>query len=341
LLEILCKLDGAVNGESVELANRWRNLGVEMRSAGDASLRNRCVPAFEAGLAIVERILGPASRETIPFLSALVSGPNAGPWDFYDHVGYMERYLEAVEKNGFPAEELGFACFAAERLVRAEASKSPEAAALLAQHWLASLSRHGAKVGELSYDLAVVQKKLGQTEESLVSLRRAIDELDPEALMAEEHRHSWRGELAEALRERGEPDAELEAALAAEREQWAEEWMASLRKKAPERAVVPLLLPYLVPNNRFGGVPWDVVTAIARQLPKRFLASERNARPTLAKLIEVCAPHAAITTFAGFRYEGVDIDALVTADTPEIREVISSADDIDAISGGLVSAWWD
>jgi hypothetical protein len=247
------------------------------------------------------------------------------------------RYLENVSS----AQELESAESIASSLALHLAERQPEEAFTVATTWRQRCKDAGLKPSELAHTLAALELRRAQPAAAAPWLREAISFLDPEHFDFARQQFEWKLELLEACRKAGLPDPTLEQEIKAARAEWAADWLAALPKKSRQRAAVPILEPWLRPEGRYGPAPFEAVDAAGKAVGPRFLKMQINDRPPHGQLIEVCRPHARVSTFSGHSGGDLTIESLETRDTPQVREAFSSADDVHPLADGRIHFWWD
>ena len=337
---VASELEQLAHGETVELARRHLVEAGYRRTAGEPHERAVYRPRLLSALRILDRELGPEHPETTPVLRELCLGE--GLSDSRDErVEVGLRFLANIERRGPESEAAESAPSVASSVAYDLLETDAPRAAAVAERWLAWCLAAGQTPSLLAHTAAAVAKRRGHIPSAIASVRVAIGLLDPEDYDFVRQSFGWKHELVLLAREGVAPDAALEAELAETRAAWAAEWLDGLRTTSRERAVVPILEPYLWPGLRFVDVPMAVMREVADRLGETFLRSRVNARPTHRRILSACRPHEGVTSFAGRAGQGVEIESLETADTPKTRGAFASADDLRPLPEGRLSAWWD
>jgi hypothetical protein len=341
LLESAAELRQLAEGTSEAWIERARRFANELRSSGEEHQRAAYDPLLRKILSAVEQRHGAASVEATEIVLLLFYGSLRMPAP--DRVALARRFLDVLAQRPPTAEEVSSVAYVAERLVDELSQSAPLEAGQLAERWSAYCDEQQRPASKLHHLAAMLARKAGDNSKSLTQLERAIATFGPDDYDTLSRSFAYRCDLAEVARAAGPPRLELERALAEERNQLAEQWRAGLRKTAKAHAVVDLLAPSLSPGEmgaiRFSA-PFDLLEQVGQKLGRRFLASRVNARPAHSVLLEACRPHRAQTTFFGSAWS-LEIDTLTTADTPETRAALASADELTGLHDGLLYAWWD
>ena len=219
----------------------------------------------------------------------------------------------------------------------------PDAAADLGRTWVGRAMAAGYMCPHLHYATSQAERATGRLDLAAQSLRRAIESAAPEDRLYEQNMFHRRRELVTLLGELGEVDVELQSQLDATRAKLASEWRSALRKNAKAHKVVELIAPFLEPGLHgadFVEVPFSIMKEASTRLGSRYANKRVNARPSLKSLLGITAPHAALTTFSGF-VAHLCVTTLRTADLPDVRAALASADDIGTEPDGRLYVWWD
>ena len=341
LLESAAELRQLAEGTSETWIERARRYANELRSSGEEHQRAAYDPLLRRILSAVEQRHGAASVEATEIVLLLFYGSLRMPAP--DRLALARRFLEVLERRPPTTEEISSVAYVAERLVDELSRSTPLEAGKLAERWSAYCDEHQRPASKLHHLAAMLAREQGDNSKALTQLERALATFGPDDYDTLSRSFAYRCDLAEVARAAGAPRLELERALAEERTQLAQQWRAGLRKTAKAHAVVDLLAPSLSPGEmgaiRFSA-PFDLLAEVGQKLGRSFLSSRVNARPAHSVLLEACRPHRAQTTFFGSAWS-LEIDTLTTADTPETRAALASADELTGLHDGLLYAWWD
>jgi hypothetical protein len=332
---LAAELERLAHGETLALARLYRIEAAARKGSGEHHERALMLPRLRSALAIVDRE-GSDMAERDAVLSELFYGTLGRLPD--ENLTLAERILGNVERG---ETALSSAPFIVSTAVGVLLQSDPPRALALARHWFARFERDGALENGVAYALARAENANGDAAAAIVALTRAIELCDPEDYGFDRKTFGWRNQLAGLARTAGSPDEELERALDAEREQWAEEWTGWLAKRSRTRLAVPLLKPYLAPDQQFCDVPLSVMERVGEAIGRGFMASRVNARPSHREIFVACRPHAAETKLTGSFGNGIEVDTLETADTPATRKAFASADELVPLDGDRLHCWWD